>query len=98
MSKQPKLEIDEDGTKWWKLNGVLHREDGPAVEYWEGSTEWWLNGELHRVDGPAISYANEYKQWCLNGNRYSYDKWFQLLTPEQQWNYLWNYFWNIDEQ
>ena len=33
------------GTKEWRLNGKLHREDGPAVERANGSKEWWLNGE-----------------------------------------------------
>lgn len=25
--------------------GQLHRDDGPAVEYPNGTKEWWLNGE-----------------------------------------------------
>ena len=25
------------------LNGKLHRPDGPAVEYADGSKEWWLD-------------------------------------------------------
>ena len=29
----------------WLLNGVIHREDGPAIEYIDGRHEWWLNGE-----------------------------------------------------
>jgi hypothetical protein len=31
--------------KYWYLNGKLHREDGPAIEYLNGTKEWWLNGE-----------------------------------------------------
>ena len=27
------VEIDDNGTKRWYLNGKLHREDGPAEEY-----------------------------------------------------------------
>ena len=27
------------------LNGVLHRDDGPAVEYVDGSKFWYRNGE-----------------------------------------------------
>ena len=37
--------VDDCGTKWWYLNGGPHRENGPAVEYANGSKEWWLNGE-----------------------------------------------------
>jgi hypothetical protein len=29
----------------WKVNGVRHRLDGPAVEYPDGSCEWWWNGK-----------------------------------------------------
>jgi hypothetical protein len=29
----------------WYLNGKLHREDGPAIE-WSGGNSWWyLNGK-----------------------------------------------------
>ena len=42
------LIIDSYGTKRWYLNDKLHRIDGPAVEYEDGSKEWWINGG--RVD------------------------------------------------
>ena len=42
---EPTLTIDSFGTKEWYLNGQLHRENGPAVEYPDSSTEWWLNGK-----------------------------------------------------
>lgn len=32
------------GVKYWRLNNRLHREDGPAVIFPDGSIEWWLNG------------------------------------------------------
>jgi hypothetical protein len=78
------------GTKYWKLNGDFHREDGPAIEYTDGARAWFINGQLHREDGPAIDYNDGNKQWHLNGIEYSTkEKWFQALTPEQQYNYLW---------
>jgi hypothetical protein len=27
------------------LNGKLHREDGPAIEWTDGHKSWWLNDE-----------------------------------------------------
>jgi hypothetical protein len=42
MNQQAELEIDIYGTKYWKLNGLCHREDGPAIEYKNGAKEWWL--------------------------------------------------------
>jgi hypothetical protein len=62
-----------DGTKKWYLNGLLHREDGPAVEWSNGYKSWYLNGLLHREDGPAIEYTNGYKVWYLNGQRHRQD-------------------------
>jgi hypothetical protein len=32
--------------KEWYINGQLHREDGPAIEYIDGSKSWYINGEV----------------------------------------------------
>ena len=54
----------------WYLNDRLHRVDGPAVEYADGTKRWFLNGKRHREDGPAIEYADgEESSWYLNGER-----------------------------
>ena len=40
--------IDEVGNKYFYKNiemKILHREDGPAVEWWDGRKSWYLNGE-----------------------------------------------------
>jgi hypothetical protein len=38
--------INEFGTKkWFNDKGELHRVDGPAVEYPEGSKSWYIHGE-----------------------------------------------------
>ena len=38
--------MDEENelSQWW-VNGILHREDGPAIEYNDGGKEWYLLGE-----------------------------------------------------
>jgi len=33
------------GTKQLQINGVLHREDGPAIEYPNGTKLWFYHGE-----------------------------------------------------
>ena len=48
------LHIDDHGEKFWWKDGKWHREDGPAVEYRDGSTFWYKDGLRHRLDGPAI--------------------------------------------
>ena len=39
------VKVYSNGTKYWYLNGKLHREEGPAVEYANGDKYWYLNGE-----------------------------------------------------
>ena len=38
------VKVNEHGTRQWFVNGKLHREDGPAVEYASGTRQWYVNG------------------------------------------------------
>lgn len=42
--QKPELTESSDGTKVWTLNNQLHREDGPAIEWANGTKFWYLNG------------------------------------------------------
>jgi len=68
--------------KCYKVNGKLHREDGPAVIYNNRSWEWFINGKRHREDGPAIEYfdGNPIRCWYLNNITYSFEEWLEK-TP-----------------
>ena len=46
---------------------VLHREDGPSVEYADGTKEWYYDGQLHRDDGPAIERPIGSNEWYKHG-------------------------------
>lgn len=52
---------------------ILHREDGPAVEFPDGSKSWYINNMLHREDGPAIESINGPKHWFVYGKRHRID-------------------------
>ena len=65
--------VDSYGTKHWKLNGKLHRTDGPAVEWSNGDKHWCLNNKLHRTDGPAVEWSNGSKFWYINGKPHRED-------------------------
>ncbi len=65
----PECKIDSDGNKSWYINGRLHREGGPAVEYANGTKEWRINGKYHREDGPAIEFADGSKLWFVHGKQ-----------------------------
>jgi hypothetical protein len=63
---------------------ILHREDGPALEYKTGLKEWYIHGKRHRVDGPAQIFGDGKLKWCLNGNILAKEAWFEALTEEQK--------------
>ena len=85
MPDQPKMKVHPDGSKDWWLNGLLHRTDGPALEWADGSKEWWLNGQFHRTDGPAYEGADGSKVWFLNGNEVSWQEVYrQANDPETE--------------
>ena len=74
------VKVSPEGSKYWFLNGKLHREDGPAIEDSNDTKWWYLNGQHHREDGPAYEYSNGSKCWYLNGKRHREDgpacEWF----------------------
>ena len=75
------VRVYEVGVKVWYLNGKLHREDGPAIEYWDGSKYWFLNGERHREDGPAIESSDGSNRWHLNGTEYTEEQFNRKMSP-----------------
>ena len=59
-------------TEYFKDNR-LHRSDGPAREYSDGTKEYSVEGKWHRLDGPAIEYANGHKEYFVEGKRQRLD-------------------------
>ena len=68
-----KVTVDEQGTIRWYQDDLLHRLEGPAIEYANGSQGWYQNGQLHRLDGPAFEYADVTKYWYQEGKRHRLD-------------------------
>jgi len=71
----------KDGTTSERLdlNKVLHRTDGPAVEWADGDKGWYVDGPLHRTDGPAVEYDDGTKFWWVNGKCHRID------GPAMEW-------------
>ena len=72
--------INEYGTMW-RLDGKLHRENGPAIENVDGCKSWWIRGDFHRENGPAIEWANGTKSWYLNGVGMTEDQYRAQTQP-----------------
>lgn len=65
-------QVRSAGAIIYYLDGILHRQDGPAIEWEDGSFQWYKNGFLHRENGPAVtSGKNQY--WYFNGKRHRLD-------------------------
>jgi len=65
-----------DGLKQWIKEGKLHREDGPAAEYFGGYKE----------------YFGGYKEWFLEGKQYSeinLNDYIILDEYEGKYNLMW---------
>jgi len=70
------IHINKHGSKIYykdRATTILHRLDGPAVEYANGIKEWYVDGQLHRLDGPAVEGANGYKAWYVDGQLHRLD-------------------------
>ena len=84
----------------WKLDGKLHREDGPAyIKYYADENIWskhyCINGKYHREDGAAFICYNEdgsirYLEYDLNGKRYSSLEYLKLIPPQNRIKVLLN--------
>jgi hypothetical protein len=65
--KGTEVNTDAHGDKRWYLNGELHRDGGPAVEWVDGGKEWYRNGEMYRRE------FTEYTAWYCKGARHRDD-------------------------
>ena len=77
--QEPVMTVNKSGDKEWRLNGKLHRLDGPAIEWADGTESWFHNGYLHRLDGPAVKSADGTTVWKR------YGKFHRLDGPAIEW-------------
>lgn len=61
-----RVDVSNEKTEWF-YKRKHHREDGPAIEYDDGTKAWCINGEYHRDDGPAIEYGDGTNIWYKHG-------------------------------
>ena len=61
------------GAELWYKGDKLHRADGPALIWPDGTKEWYKEGKLHREDGPAAIYPDGRQYWYKEGKRHRDD-------------------------
>ena len=74
----PKIEYRND-------NDLLHKEDGPAIEFANGTKSWYIHGKRHREDGPAMEYADGTKCWYLEGKEYTQEEHARMVKLKVFW-------------
>ena len=82
MTVKIKYYFKSDGTFdkiWENENGQIHREDGPAVEYANGSVSWYNQGDNHRDDGPAIVHSYGRHLYYFNHIFYSKEEYWEKI-------------------
>lgn len=74
MAKDKFEVIKKDNGVYYFKNNKLHREDGPAIDSFNGDSEWYIDGVIHRIGGPAYSSLDErYHEWYENGDLHRLD-------------------------
>jgi hypothetical protein len=67
VAQKTEIRVDKKGNKGYYFNDKLHRVDGPAIEFKDGSVEYYEHGKLHRTDGPAIITSDGKKRFFHEG-------------------------------
>jgi len=84
MQQEQYIHITKYGNKFYYKDRemtILHRLDGPAVQYADGRKYWYVDGQQHRLDGPAVEAANGHKAWFVDGKHLSEEKFNALTAP-----------------
>lgn len=81
--KKNGLSTDIEGNRYWFKNYLLHREDGPAIEFADGKKFWYQEGKKHRDDGPAVEFWHGNNQWYLNGCELSEEEFNAIKEKEK---------------
>lgn len=69
--------------KVWYVNDIIHRSQGPAVIYSDGTKIWYKNGSIHRWNGPAIiDKVYNIEEWWI------FDKNITPWMKELEWTNL----------
>lgn len=76
--------VDKDKNVYYYVDGLLHREDKPAIEMVNGDKHWYYKGVPHRIDGPAVMYNSDKKdEFYYMGKKIEIDD-FLIDNPENK--------------
>ena len=88
MTSKAEYKFKIDGSLQYKIwrneFGQYHREDGPAVEYTNGTKYWYKNGQRHRENGPIIVWKNGNHEYYLNDKEYSKEEYWEEIKKMRE--------------
>ena len=76
-----RIVVNEYARCYYNKDDQLHRTDGPAVIWADGTKLWCQNGLRHRTDGAAIECSDGTKEWYINGVRLSEAEFNKAINP-----------------
>lgn len=80
------VHVDQFGNQRYYLNGLLHRNDGPAAIYSSGYQQWFEHGKLHRIGGPAVTFDDNHREeWWINNQRHRIGGPAVICTDCEEW-------------
>jgi len=68
---------------WKNDDNYFHHEDGPAIEYDNGTKFWYINGKLHNNVGPAVEYSDGRVYYYLDDIMYNYSDWLIIVRTKK---------------
>lgn len=72
-----------DGSiKWRTVDGRMHRTDGPAATWPDGTEVWFFDGKVHRTDGPAATRVDGFQSWTTDSTDHPTRN---LVVSEEWW-------------
>lgn len=76
------VEVNDTCTVWRENapDGRIHRLDGPAVEYTDGTKAYMIYGKRHRLDGPAVVYSDGGETFWIDGVQLTPDEFHAAIT------------------
>jgi len=83
-------QTDMFGTRKYIDRGKVHKIDGPAEIYKDGTLIYRKHGNLHREDGPAVEYPSGRKMYYLDGNPITAEELLKRAPKNKRLRLLYN--------
>lgn len=86
MQALARVDIVGKNSAFYDSDDQLHRADGPALEYEDGTKIWYHHGMIHREDGPAYT-APGIEIWYNHGLIHRVDGPAVIAPDHTAWYY-----------